>query len=51
MGMGMPIRFSASAAGFDTPAPGLGEHNDHVYREVLGYSAERVEALRARHVI
>jgi crotonobetainyl-CoA:carnitine CoA-transferase CaiB-like acyl-CoA transferase len=51
MGMGMPLRFSAAAAGFDAPAPALGEHNDHVYREVLGYSAERVEALRARHVI
>ncbi len=51
MGMGMPIRFSASTAGFDAPAPGLGEHNDRVYRDLLGYSAEKVEALRSRHVI
>ncbi len=51
MGMGMPIRFSASDAGFDRPAPALGEHNDFVYGGVLGYPAERVASLRARHVI
>ena len=29
------------------PAPLLGEHNDYVYREVLGYSDAEYEALRA----
>ena len=32
-------------------APHLGEHNDRVYRELLGYSAEEVAALSAEAVI
>lgn len=51
MGMGLPIRFSAAAAGFDAPAPSLGEHNELVYTGLLGYSPDKVEGLRARHVI
>ena len=35
----------------DRPAPQLGEHNDHVLRELLGYSAEQIAALRAEAVI
>src|SRR5581483_6678338 len=37
-GMGIPIKFSAATAGFDQPAPALGEHNEAVYGEILGYS-------------
>lgn len=48
---GVPIRFSAARAGFDRPAPALGEHNDEVYREKLGYSAEEVAELAAESVI
>ncbi len=50
-GMGLPIKFSRAEAGFDQPPPGLGEHNDAVYGGLLGYSAERIEDLRARQVI
>jgi len=50
-GMGMPIRFSRAEAGFDAPPPGLGEHNDAVYGGLLGYSAARIEELRAQRVI
>ncbi|BCL33199.1 CaiB/BaiF CoA transferase family protein [Streptomyces aurantiacus] len=48
---GVPIRFSAARAGFDRPAPALGEHNDAVYREKLGYSAEDIAELAAESVI
>ena len=51
MGMGMPIRFSRSTVGLDRPAPRLGEHNDLVYGELLGYPAEKIQDLEARHVI
>ncbi len=51
MGMGMPIRFSQSTVGFDRPAPRLGEHNQFVYGELLGYPAEKIQDLAARHVI
>ncbi|MEU5743456.1 CoA transferase [Streptomyces tendae] len=48
---GVPIRFSAARAGFDRPAPALGEHNDAVYREKLGYSPEELAELAAESVI
>ncbi|WP_199432896.1 CaiB/BaiF CoA transferase family protein [Qaidamihabitans albus] len=48
---GVPIRFSAARAGLDRPAPRLGEHNDHVYGGLLGYSAERIATLAANSVI
>jgi CoA:oxalate CoA-transferase len=50
-GMGMPFTFSGSNVGFDQPPPALGEHNDMVYSQVLGYSSERIAELRAQKVI
>jgi crotonobetainyl-CoA:carnitine CoA-transferase CaiB-like acyl-CoA transferase len=49
--MGLPIRFSEAKAGFDQPPPGLGEHNQRVYGEILGYDADRIAELRAQGVI
>ncbi|GAB2738600.1 CaiB/BaiF CoA transferase family protein [Amycolatopsis magusensis] len=48
---GLPIVFSGASVGLDGPAPALGEHNDHVYRELLGYSEDTVAALAADSVI
>jgi CoA:oxalate CoA-transferase len=49
---GIPIRFSGAATGFeDVLAVTVGEHNDAIYRDVLGYDAARVEALRQDGVI
>ncbi len=48
---GVPIRFSGSRTDLDRPAPGLGEHNDHVYRELLGYRPEAIAGLAADAVI
>jgi CoA:oxalate CoA-transferase len=50
-GMGIPIKFSSAAAGLDDAAPMLGEHNDFVYGEILGYSSEKIRELKARRVI
>jgi CoA:oxalate CoA-transferase len=50
-GMGMPIRFSESDAGFDQPPPGVGEHNALVYGDLLGYSAERISELKTAGII
>ena len=49
--MGLPMRFSGASAGYDQPAPELGEHNAKVYGELLGYSAERIAKLKAQGVI
>lgn len=50
-GMGIPIKFSGARAGFDQPAPALGEHNEAVYGDILGYSSERLEHLKSNGVI
>ncbi len=51
MGTGVPIVFSGAHAGHDRPAPFVGEHNDTVYGGLLGYSPERLAALRHDGVI
>jgi CoA:oxalate CoA-transferase len=47
---GFPVKLSATPARLRRPAPALGEHTDQVLRE-LGYSADRIAALRERAVI
>ena len=51
IGSGMPIRFSGASAGYERPAPWLGEHNDLVYGGLLGYDADRLANLRAAGVV
>lgn len=50
-GMGMPIKFSAARAEFEQPPPKLGQHNQIVYGDVLGYDAARISELRENGVI
>ncbi len=42
---GHAYKLSATPLRFDRPAPLLGEHNDYVYRELLGRSPAEVERL------
>ncbi len=44
--VGMPIKLSASPAKIER-APFLGEHNEDVLKNVLGYDVAKVEALKA----
>ena len=49
---GVPITFTSGSVGFDDVLPlHLGQHNDHVYGDLLGYDQERVQELRDRGVI
>ncbi|MEJ2110972.1 MAG: CoA transferase [Acidobacteriota bacterium] len=50
-GMGLPILFSGSDVGFNQPPPELGEHNDLVYGEILGYTTEKIAELKVHKVI
>ncbi|MDO7836700.1 CoA transferase [Sphingobium sp. HBC34] len=46
-----PIRMSATPIGEATPPPTLGQDNDAVLRDVLGYDDVRIAALRAAAVL
>jgi crotonobetainyl-CoA:carnitine CoA-transferase CaiB-like acyl-CoA transferase len=50
-GPGNPIKLSRTGAESFTPAPLLGQHTDAVFSDLLGYSGEQIEGLRARGVI
>ena len=50
-GPGLPIVFSGSTTGFDQPPPGIGEHNEMVYCDMLGYSRDEFCALQAAGII
>jgi crotonobetainyl-CoA:carnitine CoA-transferase CaiB-like acyl-CoA transferase len=45
---GQLFKMSRTELKIRRPPPGLGEHNDYVYREPLGYSAGEYERLRAQ---
>jgi CoA:oxalate CoA-transferase len=49
--VGPPIKMSNQMECIARPAPRLGEHNEQVLREVLGYTPEQVEELRASGVL
>jgi crotonobetainyl-CoA:carnitine CoA-transferase CaiB-like acyl-CoA transferase len=48
---GFPLRFSAYPRHPELDAPTLGEHNDALLEEYLGYSPERIAALEAEGVL
>lgn len=50
-GSGIPIKFSAATAGLEQAAPALGEHNELVYGQMLGYTIEQIALLRAEGII
>jgi crotonobetainyl-CoA:carnitine CoA-transferase CaiB-like acyl-CoA transferase len=49
--IGPSWRMSPDMAAVERGAPLLGEHNDYVYREILGLTQERLDDLIARKVI
>jgi crotonobetainyl-CoA:carnitine CoA-transferase CaiB-like acyl-CoA transferase len=49
--LGTPIKVDGALALTPAPPPRLGEHSDGVLRDLLGYSVERVAALRAAGVV
>ena len=48
---GIPIKYSATPGTIRRAPPLLGEHTDELLAEVLGYSPERIEALRRQGVL
>ena len=48
---GAPFRLSASPWGDETPSPELGQHNEEVYCQQLGYSIQEMDELRQEGII
>ncbi len=48
---GSPLKTAGSNAAPNTRSPALGEHTERVLREVAGYDAARIAALRGRGII
>lgn len=51
VGMGLPIRFSASTAQFDKPAMALGAANEEIYGGLLKMSPQEIESLREQGIV
>lgn len=51
IGSGLPVHLSRSETGYAQSVPTLGADNERVYRDLLGYSPERIEELSGRGVI
>ena len=51
LGPGVPAHFSEATADFDLPISDQGEFNDHVYRDILGYSDAEIARLREEGTI
>jgi CoA:oxalate CoA-transferase len=45
-----PLKFSRTTSTDLKPAPDLGEHNDYVLREIVGYSEEAIQILKNKGV-
>ncbi|NHI91137.1 MAG: CoA transferase [Candidatus Lokiarchaeota archaeon] len=45
------LRFSESPGEAKTPAPQLGEHNDEIYKDFLGFSREKINELKKKGII
>lgn len=51
VGMGLPIRFSATPSQFDQPAMALGGANDEIYGGLLKLSPQELRALREAGIV
>lgn len=48
---GSPLKLSETPVNLDTPAPTLGQHNEEVYKKVLGLDGQQLAALKTEGII
>ena len=47
----MPMKLSLTPTSINTPSPGLGEHNEEIYKGLLGLSTEKMSRLKQEKII
>jgi crotonobetainyl-CoA:carnitine CoA-transferase CaiB-like acyl-CoA transferase len=48
---GLPIKLSLTPSSINSPAPKIGEHNEEIYCELLGFSQEQLNKLKEESII
>lgn len=48
---GIVIKMSKTPGKIDTPAPQVGQHNEEIFKQLLGLSVEEIDELREKNVI
>ncbi|MBW2077828.1 MAG: CoA transferase [Deltaproteobacteria bacterium] len=48
---GVPIKMSRTPGTVDAPPPTLGEHTDEILKNLLGYTVDKIKALRHKGII
>ncbi|MHA1266362.1 MAG: CaiB/BaiF CoA transferase family protein [Candidatus Helarchaeota archaeon] len=46
-----PLKFSKTQGSIETKGPDLGAHNSEIYKNLLGYSAEKLKSLKKQGII
>jgi len=49
--IGVPVKYSETPGSVRLPPPLLGQHNNQILSELLGYSNEEIESFRNQEVI
>lgn len=48
---GVPVKLSKTPAGIKCPAPALGEHNEEIYKDLLGMDKAQIDSLKEEGVL
>jgi len=49
--VGSMLKFSKTPVGYKLPLPRLGQHTENILKELLGYSANRIQELFNKQVV
>jgi CoA:oxalate CoA-transferase len=48
---GIPVKLSLTPGGIESPSPQLGEHNEEVYCDLLGFGTDKLLSLKKNNII
>ncbi len=48
---GIPVKLSMTPGRIESPSPQLGEHNEEVYCDLLGFGTDKLSSLKKNNII